>query len=298
MSAPVAVIVNASAGAGCTAEWAEKLTGLFRAAGMEVAVTLAADGAQIVEAAKRAVAAGARLVAAGGGDGTINAVASVLVGTEVALGVLPLGTLNHFAKDLKLPLELEDAVTVIAAGHVAQVDVGEVNQRIFLNNSSIGLYPDIVRDRERQQRRLGRGKWLAFFWATLTMLRAYPFLRVRLSLDGHDIERRTAFVFVGNNDYVLEGFDIGERARLDGGHLSLYTTQRTGRVGLLRLALRALLGRLRQARDFDALRAREITVETHHAQLRVATDGEISPMATPLHYRIRPGALRVRVASA
>jgi diacylglycerol kinase family enzyme len=292
---PIVVIVNGSAGCGYDGPWAEALRAKFTAHGLDAAVTLAKDGAAMVACAEDALARGAPVVAAGGGDGTINAVASVLAGSAAAFGVLPLGTLNHFAKDLRIPLALDDAIANIAHGVRKQVDVGEVNQRIFLNNSSLGLYPDIVRDRERQQRRLGRGKWLAFAWSVLAALRRYPFLSVRLKLNGEQHARRTPFVFIGNNEYTMEGFNIGERARLDGATLSLYVAQRPGRIGLLLLALRALTGKLAQAKDFDILRAPELVIETRHKRMRVATDGEVTVMATPLRYRIRPGALTVIV---
>ncbi|HYJ46776.1 MAG TPA: diacylglycerol kinase family protein, partial [Pyrinomonadaceae bacterium] len=221
---------------------------------------------------------------------------SVLIDTDTPLGVLPLGTLNHFAKDLKIPLDLEGAARVLFEGQEIRVDVGEVNGRIFLNNSSLGLYPNIVRYREKQQERLGRGKWPAFVWATLTMLKRYPFLNVRLSTDEQTLIRRAPFVFIGNNEYEMESFQIGARSCLDKGQLSLYVAHRTGRLGLLRLALRALFGGLRQEHDFDAMCTKEIWIETRRPKrLRVATDGEVSIMTTPLHYRVRPGALRVLV---
>ncbi|HVG32731.1 MAG TPA: hypothetical protein VM911_06610, partial [Pyrinomonadaceae bacterium] len=179
--------------------------------------------------------------------------------------------------------------------HVARVDVGEVNGRIFLNNSSLGLYPSIVRQREKQQERLGRGKWPAFIWATLSVLRRYPFLTVRLNTDEKQMIRRTPFVFVGNNEYEMESFNVGARSCLDAGHLSLYTAQRTGRLGLLRFAIRALFGGLRDEKDFDALCTKEVWIETRRSRLRVATDGEVTVMNTPLHYRVLPGALKVLV---
>jgi diacylglycerol kinase family enzyme len=120
-------------------------------------------------------------------------------------------------------------------------------------------------------------------------------LSVHIEVNGHALERRSAFVFIGNNEYQMEGFTIGERAQLSDGRLSLYVTQRTGRFGLLRLALLALVGRLQQARDFDALTATEFVVRTRRRHLRVATDGEVQLMETPLRYRIHPGALRVIV---
>jgi diacylglycerol kinase family enzyme len=257
---------------------------------------VAGSGAEMTAAARAALAEGRAIVVAGGGDGTINAVAAVLVGTGVAFGVLPLGTLNHFAKDIGIPLDLDGAVATIASGVRRNVDVGEVNGQIFLNNSSLGLYPDIVRDREKQQHRLGRGKWLAALWATVGALRRYPFLSVRLRLDdGQDQARRTPFVFIGNNEYIMHGFSIGARSRLDTGKLSLYVAQRPGRLGLLRLAWRALWGRLAQERDFDVLSAELLEIDTRHKRLRVATDGEVTVMVTPLRYSIRPGALNVIV---
>ncbi|MDB5937074.1 MAG: sphingosine kinase [Massilia sp.] len=249
----------------------------------------------MIDTARKAVEEGAQLVVAGGGDGTINAVASVLAGTDTALGVLPLGTLNHFAKDLGIPQVLEEAIANVAKGKPVQVDVGAVNDRIFLNNSSLGLYPDIVRHREKQQHRLGRGKWPAAAWATIAALRRYPFLNVKLAVDGAQHERITPFVFIGNNEYSMQGLAIGERQCLDGGKLSLYVAQRPGRLGLLRFAFRALCGRLAQDRDFDVMLSEKFDIATRHRHLRVATDGEVTLMTTPLRYRIMPAALTVIV---
>lgn len=304
MKNDVVVILNATAGVGAGSgdgdrfgsEWMAQLHRGFELGGLTAQVVVARDGGEIVAAAGAAVAAGARRIVAGGGDGTINAVAAQLIGSDATLGVLPLGTLNHFARDLAIPLALQQAIQVIVDNHVAQVDAAQVNERVFINNSGLGLYPDIVRDRERQQSRLGRGKWLAFCWAVLTALRRYPFLNVRLLIDGKQHARDTPFVFIGNNAYLMEGLNIGKRARLDQGCLSLYVAQRPGRLGLVRLALHALFSRLNQAGDFDVLTAREITVKTRRRRLHVATDGEVRLMNTPLHYRILPGALKVNVS--
>ncbi len=294
----IAVILNGSAGDGHDDSQSAQLREKFRAHGIDATVTLAGSGAEMTDAAVAALAAQVDVVVAGGGDGTINAVASVLAGTGKPFGVLPLGTLNHFAKDIGVPLALDDAIATIASGKQIDVDVGEVNGQIFLNNSSLGLYPDIVRDREKQQHRLGRGKWLAACWATLGALRRYPFLNVHVKLDdGTERLRRTPFVFIGNNEYTMEGFSIGERQALTGGKLSLYVAQRPGRLGLLRLGWSALWGRLAQERDFDVFTANNLNIDTRHSRMRVATDGEVTVMATPLQYRIRPGALRVIVPS-
>ena len=291
----VPVIVNCRAGSQAAEKMTEQLTAAFHRAGIELDLIIAGEGDDLAEVAKRVVAGRPAMIVAGGGDGTINAVASAAVGTGTVLGVLPLGTLNHFAKDLGIPLETGDAVRVLREGRTAALDVGEVNERVFINNSSLGLYPSLVRRREQQQMRLGRGKWTAVFWSALTLLRRYPLLRVHVKVDGADIVCRTPLVFIGNNAYKMEGLDIGIRERIDGGRLSLYIPRLEGRLGLVRIALRALFKRLRRADDFIFVEAEEFTVETHRKHVRVATDGEVAVMMTPLHYRIRPGVLKVCV---
>lgn len=286
------IVVNASSGGGNDEALAGRLGALFESAGMRAEV-LFARGEEISSKVRAAKSQDAELIVAGGGDGTVSAVAGELVGSEVKLGVLPLGTLNHFAKDLGLPLELESAVQAIVSGRSMRVDVGEVNGRVFINNSSLGLYADIVHHREQQQSRLGRGKWPALAWASMSALRRYPFLNVRLCFRGEEHLRRTPFVFIGNNEYQMEGFALGERKSLTQGQLSLYVAQRPGRWRLVQLAMRALMGGLKQARDFDVILGSEIVIESHHRRLRVAADGEIAMMDTPLRYRIRPASLMV-----
>jgi YegS/Rv2252/BmrU family lipid kinase len=286
------VIVNASSGAGVRAGVRQRLVEAFEAAGTDARISLIADGAELVRLAHSAARGNAKTVVAGGGDGTMSSVAAALIGSDKTLGVLPLGTMNHFAKDLGIPLDMEGAVGTIAAGHAVRVDVGEVNGRIFLNNSSLGLYPRIIRERERQQR-LGWGKWPAYVWAAFAVLRRYPFLEIRLSVEGRDLTDRTPFVFVGNNEYQMDRLTIGSRASLDRGQLSIYAASHTGRLGLIRLALRALLGDLRQDRDLLAFAAADLRVDTRRKRVRVALDGEVTVMEPPLSYRVRPGALRV-----
>jgi diacylglycerol kinase family enzyme len=288
------VIVNAASGFGDQEDVGRRLSEVFDENGLPVDISLAHTGAEVDELARNAAKDNWTTIVAGGGDGTINAVASAIVDTDKVLGILPLGTLNHFARDLKLPKDLEGAARVIASGRVVTVDAGEVNGRTFLNNSSLGLYPIIVREREKQERR-GSGKWPAFLWASLAAMRRYPFLDIRLSVEGKEFHRRTPFVIVGNNEYAMAAFNVGIREYLDRGQLSVYMTHRTGRWGLVRLALRALFGRLRKDKDFLELSTTEVKIETRHKRLRVAFDGEVDVMEGPLHYRIRPGALRVIV---
>jgi diacylglycerol kinase family enzyme len=289
------VIVNASAGPGHAAELSGRLRELFAKHGMEVEVMPAASGEELTELAKRAMRAKPALLVGGGGDGTLSALANLVRGTDTAFGVLPLGTFNHFAKDLGIPLELEQAVEAIARGERASVDVGELNGECFLNNASLGIYPVIVRRREFQQRELGRAKFSAMLWATWSVLRSSPFMRMRIEVDGTSRAWRAPFVFVGNNAYNMTGFSIGKRERLDCGELSIYSTPRGSRWGLAKLALHALFGTLEQAKDFVALSAREIRVESRHGRLRVAADGEVRLLQTPLEFRVLPRALTVMI---
>jgi len=272
---------------------AERVREAFRTAGAEALVHSAPTGEEIGRLARRAVSDGGAAVVAGGGDGTVSSVAAAVAGSGKELGVLPLGTLNHFAKDLGIPQDLTLAALAVVEGEASLVDVGEVNGRVFLNNSSIGLYPRIVKHREDRQERLGWGKWPALVWATIHALHRHRPLDVILSVDGKEIRRSTAFVFVGNNVYDMEGFDIGTRARLDEGQLSVYLFRYARPFDLLGLAFRALFGRLRGAPGFESLRTPELTIETRGREVRVATDGEISSEKTPLCYRVRPRSLRV-----
>ena len=237
-------------------------------------------------------------IVAAGGDGTVSAVAAALVGRKLPLGILPTGTMNHFARDLGLPLALASAAGVIAAAHVVSVDVAQVNGRVFINNSSIGLYPQIVHERETLRQRLGRGKWIAMLTAILSVFRRYPTVRVRIGVGERTVLRTTPFVFIGNNRYEMNLAMLGRRQRLDAGELCVCFTNRTGRFGLFRLALRGLFGRLEQAKDFDLLTAGEAWIETPRRELRVALDGEVIRLSPPLHYRIRPAALKVLVDPA
>jgi len=284
------VILNAHAGtAGKSRNLQSRITELFGAAGLNAEI-ISVGRKEMSAAAKRAVAENHETIVAAGGDGTVNTVAAEVAGTEKILGVLPVGTLNHFAKDLHLPLDLEGAVRTIVERNIASVDVGEVNGRVFVNNSSLGIYPHIVHRRAVEQMRLRIGKRPAYVWATMHAFRRFPFLDLRLEVEG-----KTPFLFVGNNEYEMTGFRIGARRRLDAGKLGLYLTHRVGRWGMIRVALRALLGHLNQEKDFEAYLVYEAFVEAPRHLILVATDGEVKWMESPLHYRSRRSDLRVIV---
>jgi len=262
--------------------------------GISCEILVPEQGDDLTALAKEALTRGGSLILAGGGDGTINAVASALVGTETALGVLPLGTLNHFAKDVGIPLDLEAAIRNAFAGRIRAIDAGEVNGRVFLNNSSLGIYPRIVRLREAHQRK-GMRKWIAFAKALAYVLRHPSSLYLRLRIDDvHAGPRKTPFVFIGNNRYEISGLAIGKRADLTGGRIWVCHAPDADRWTLFRLTLRALAGWIRES-DLEAAEASEVWIETHHRHTDVSADGEVYRMVPPFHYRSRPGALRVMV---
>jgi diacylglycerol kinase family enzyme len=236
------------------------------------------------------------VVVAAGGDGTVCAVAQVLAGGTVPLGILPLGTLNHFARDLGLPLDIRAAVAVIAAGRIATVDAAEVNGRVFVNNSSIGLYPNMVRDRDRQPRR--RAKWLAMALALLRVLRRPMARRLIIECGGRVERQRTPFAFIGNNVYDTTLPTLGRRATLSAGELCLFVAKPRSHLAAVGLMLRLALGRADQARDFESSIAKALEIDSRHRRLTIALDGEILRLRTPLRYRTRPGALRVLVPAA
>ncbi len=229
---------------------------------------------------------------AAGGDGTVNCVAAIVVGTGRKMGVLPVGTLNHFAKDLRLPGELEAAVAVAAGTATRAVDAAEVNGRIFVNNSSLGVYPLMVLDRERMKRG-GLNRWASLVFASLKSFVRFHRLRVEVESDGATQRSKTPFLFVGNNEYCLEGSRIGKRERLDGGELSLYLAHGITRAGILRMVFAALLGRVKEVPEYEELKARQLSVMVRKRLLRVSLDGEVKRMAPPLLYKILPGSLHV-----
>lgn len=292
---PVTVIVNARAGLSPRPDRGEEILDLFRAAGSDVRLERV-PGSAIAGAARKAAGRGDILVAAGG-DGTVSATAAVAAETAAVFGVLPVGTLNHFARDVGIPLDLAAAVEAILAGRVQALDAGELNGRIFVNNSSVGLYPRMVRAREEEQRR-GLDKRRAFGLALLRTWRQYRTLVGQIVVDGRPQVVRTPFIFIGNNEYVVEGLRVGARAALDAGRLSVIVAPDCGRFEILALPVRAVLGRIDPDAHLSSQPADEVVVELSRRSVNVALDGEVVTMRTPLRYRIRRRLLRTLVPAA
>jgi diacylglycerol kinase family enzyme len=243
------------------------------------------------EPAASALKDGCDVLVACGGDGTVNGVASAVLGSRAALGVLPLGTLNHFARDLGIS-SLAVAEHALIRGNERMVDVASLNGQIFVNNSGIGIYPVIVLERDAI-RKSGIPRWPAFVWACLKAIAKPPLARLRLEADETHLARVTPFLFVGNNVYRTEGLAVGTREWLDSGVLGICTGRHRGRLGIVRLAFRSVVGTIRQDRDFTVLTARRLVVRTAARHVRVSLDGELGRMRPPLQYEILPGALKV-----
>lgn len=293
MAAKLPVIVNKNGGAASKMgdDLVPKLTEAFDGAGTPVAIE-PLDGADIADAIEKAAKRGRVVVA--GGDGTVSCAAAALVDSEAELGLLPLGTLNHLARDLGLPNDLRKAAKIAATGKATAIDVAEVSGKVFVNNASIGLYPLMVREREGLQDDKGWPKWLSTIPAAYAALERLPHHRLRIDLGEGEREIVTPLLFVGNNAYSLDAGELGQRASLTDGKLSVYAVAHRSRLSLIWFAARTLVGRARRDVDFVALGECEtLRVWSIGDSIEIALDGEVQRLTSPLEFRIRPGALKV-----
>lgn len=251
------------------------------------------DWRRAAENARRAIERGqADALIVGGGDGSLSTAASVIVDTGIPLGILPLGTFNHFARDIGIGQDLDQAISVIAAGKTAAIDLGEVNGQAFVNNSSVGLYSILVIDRERRrQQRLS--KWAAMVLSCFRLLRRFSLRRLTISAAGQRMSHRTPLLFVGNNPYRLRPPAFGTRERLDSGRLWICCPKQQTLWQLVWLACRAFAGLRIHLHDLEIIMDSAAEIDSRASRLPVALDGEVMIMRPPLSYRIRPGALRV-----
>jgi diacylglycerol kinase family enzyme len=286
---PLPVIVNSAGGAasGAGDELADRIEAAFAAAGQPIVLELV-EGDGLGDALERH--APAPRIVVGGGDGTLNTAAAAASQSGAELAILPLGTLNHFARQLEIPPDLEAAAKLAAHGAARRVDLAATADRVFINNLSAGAYVELVRRREAS-------RWSKLFatipaaWRTLRKLRSRPF---DMTLDGETRSIRTPLLFIGNNRYEVEEGHPGERSALDDGMLSVYAVAPLSRTALVAAALRTLAGHPRMHRDFTLDRAaRAVRIDGPGSSLEVALDGERCRFDLPLTIRIRPGALAI-----
>jgi diacylglycerol kinase family enzyme len=295
----ITVLVNGGAGSVDDADEEGETAAIelaFREAGAEATVDVVAP--EDLQATIRTIWDGddrPDAIVVAGGDGTVSCAAAEAAGTDVVLGVLPLGTFNHFAKDLGLPVELGEAAAAIVGGEVRRVDVAEVNGRVFVNNSVLGAYPAMVAIRDRIRDARGWGKVRAVPVAAWRVFRQFPTHRLDLSgPEGYRRHRvRTPFVFVGNGVYDNPTGGLHERETLEDGRLGVAVARVVSRWGLVRMVLRTIVSGGQAARDLDQVELSELRIDGRVARLRVALDGEVCWLDLPLRYRARPAALHV-----
>ncbi|EYF02968.1 diacylglycerol/lipid kinase family protein [Chondromyces apiculatus] len=293
MPRPLAIVLNTAARDQSAAGLKLRLSEQLHAVGLDADLVCVEPGDDVDAAARRAVDAGYPVLVAAGGDGTISSVAGAVVGTGVTLGVLPFGTINHFAKSVGIPWKLEDAVKALATGHTVQVDAGEVNGRLFVNNSTFGIHPSIIRYRDELRATRGMNKWVAYAMATAALVPNHALTAVRMITASGERWLRTPFVFVGNNDYLLGDLDLGGRPAPGHGELGVSVVTTEDRLAMVRLLGAAAMRQLHLARDIEHARTPEMVAEIEADRILIALDGEVREFSTPLHYRALPGALRV-----
>jgi len=293
----IEVVVNCGAGSVEGAEADAQRTDIrdaFAPLGLDPRVALVV-GSALASAITGAVERGAEVVAVAGGDGSLGTAADALSGTEAVLGVLPLGTFNHLAKDLGIPIDLADAARVVVEGSTVTIDLAVVNERVFVNNSSIGLYPVMVDLRDEIRTERGWGKVRSVPLASWHVMRRLPARRLRIRAGEKRWHLRSPFVFVGNNMYEVGPKGIGSRTRIADGELCCYVATTETRLGLLRLALGAATRGAASTPTLESACSGEVTIDAHGHRVLVAIDGEIATLRSPLCYRTRAGALQVRV---
>ena len=244
---------------------------------------------------QQVVADGYGTIIAAGGDGTICGVAQALKGTGCAMGILPRGTFNYFARSLGIPEDLGGAVEVIAEGHARPLRVAMLNDRVFLNNANFGLYPQILRSREEIYDFWGRSR-AAAYWSALKVLFQWPRpLELDILAEGQRSTVRTPLVFVFNNAFQLRQMGMDGADCIREGQLALMIAPDCGRWGMMRSALAVLFGRAIRGRDFQLMCSDSFELHGRRKKLLVARDGERARMRGPFHLHLSDDALQVVV---
>ncbi|MGR3572614.1 diacylglycerol/lipid kinase family protein [Brevirhabdus sp.] len=293
--ADICIIMNAGSGKGSEKLDRDGLKALCDAHPGRFDLSLFQPGEDVGAVTRKALDKGYSTIVAAGGDGTICGVADTLRGQKARLGVLPLGTFNYFARSFGIPEDPEQALKVIAAGHGRVVRVGLVNDRVFLNNASLGAYASILATREGVYKRWGRSRIAAYWSVILTLARFRTPLSIRITLDGQGRKFKSPLVFVLNNQFQLDQLGLGGTQCVAEGKFAILVAPDCGRLGLIRRALSLAGHRLDPDSDFELLCGRDVVIETRRKRRLVARDGERDVMRNPFHFRVLDDALQVIV---
>lgn len=289
---PLLFIINAASGHHDPAATRTAIEGALQAAGRtaELRFTATEDLARVARDGAAAARARGSAVVAVGGDGTINAVAQAAHAQGCAMGVVPQGTFNYFARTHGLPTETVEATTALLGARPLPVQVGLINDRVFLVNASLGLYPELLQDREAYKARFGRSRLVAFAAALVTLLGSHRQLRLRIEHGAGARDVTTWTLFVGNNRLQLEQVGLREAPSLDAGRIAAVMLRPVGALAMLGLLWRGAMGTLGEADSVESFEFERMVVETRLALRRrgakVAVDGEVGWMQPPLVFSV------------
>ncbi len=243
---------------------------------------------------REALAAGMRTFVVAGGDGSVHHVAQPLVGTEGVLGVVPVGSVNHLARDLEVPLgDWRAAFEIAIKGEVRQIDVGRANGQYFINSIMLGIYPTVSAFRERF--RSINNRWVAYFKAARLALHHFPHVTLVVELEGRVETFRTQMFVVAVNAYDLSTVGmVAPKTTLHDGRLSIYSLSFMNRPQFIRAAAKYFRGKIGDVTGFRSVRTAQLRVDTGRGRLRVSLDGELTEMQTPLQIAAVPSSLLVR----
>lgn len=282
--------MNPRAGSFTTGDESELRTMAYERGLRVVEITPDLDIRQIVQ---ETLAAGLRSFVVGGGDGSIHHVVQALVGTEGELGILPIGTVNHLARDLQIPLEWRAALEVAVGGELRQIDTGRINGHYFLNSVMVGLYPTISEYRERF--RSTHHKWRAYAMALRLAMRKFPHVSLVVDAEGRSDTIRTQLFVVSINSYDLtQSGLVSLKTSLDDGRLTVYSLAFMSRLRFVSAAAMYLRGRVHEVDGFRRVRTQTLRIDFAHRKMRVAVDGELMELKSPLQIVAVPASLLVR----
>ena len=295
-ASPLQFVINAAAGSSDADTQREVIEAALRAAGRrgELQFSRPADLARVAqEAAIKAIATRTAVIAVGG-DGTLNTVAQAAHGVGCAMGVVPQGTFNYFARTHGIPADPAEATRLLLRSAPSPVQVAAVNDRLFLVNASVGLYPDLLEDREAYKARFGRSRWVAFVAAFATLLRAQRRLRLHIEMGGTARDVQTLTLFVGNNRLQLQQFGAEPQDTLAGtpghGSMAALVLRPIGTLSMIRLMLHGAMGTLGEAQSVERFEFEHMVVRLRLAPgrhgVKVAFDGEVTRMRAPLDFRV------------
>ncbi len=303
--APFHIVSNAGSGSRNTHEAREQIEALLTAAGRKHEFILIDDPGKFAAVAKRAVDAAVRsggAVVVAGGDGTINSVVQVVLPTRRPFGIVPQGTFNYSSRAHGIPLETEAAVKALLSARLKPVQVGLVNDRAFLVNASLGIYPQLLQDREQYKQQYGRHRSVAMWSGLMTLLREHRQLAVEIEHDQGRERLRTPSIFVGNNALQLEQVGLDEAEDVQRHRLAAVIVRPVGTAKLLGMALRGLLGQLSEDENVRDFPVRTLIVRplngVSRRGIKVAVDGEIFWSQPPLRFSVASQPLMLMVPSA